>query len=77
MLAVGILCVIFCFLYTTLFSRAGSGIWLVLVFFGIVPVGFTFFLQTGYLEYRAPPLPDSGRNGRDCLLMDQQLQRPG
>ena len=47
MIAVGAACVLFCFLYTTKFSRLGLGDVLVLVFFGIVPVGFTFYLQTG------------------------------
>lgn len=44
MVFVGIACVIFCFLYTTVFSYLGLGDILVLVFFGIVPV-----CATGYL----------------------------
>ena len=36
MLAVGAACVLFCFLYTTKFSRLGLGDLLVLVFFGIL-----------------------------------------
>lgn len=47
LLAVGILCVIFCFLYTTHLSYRGLGDVLVLVFFGIVPVGFTYYVTTG------------------------------
>lgn len=43
---VGILCVIFCFLYTTRLSYLGLGDILVLVFFGIVPVGFTFYTMS-------------------------------
>ena len=43
---VGILCVIFSFLYTTKLSYLGWGDLLVLVFFGIVPVGFTFYVMT-------------------------------
>lgn len=44
MILIGIACVIFCFLYTTLFSYLGLGDLLVLVFFGIVPVCATQYL---------------------------------
>ena len=44
---VGLLCVVFCFLYTTYFSYAGLGDLLVLVFFGLVPVTMTYYVQTG------------------------------
>lgn len=47
MILVGISCVVFCVLYTTLFSYLGLGDVLVLVFFGIVPVSLTYYLQTG------------------------------
>ena len=47
MIAVGIFCVIFCFLYTTHLSYRGLGDVLVLVFFGIVPVCITYYIQTG------------------------------
>ena len=47
MLWVGMSCVLFCFLYTLLMSYIGLGDILVLVFFGIVPVCVTFYLQTG------------------------------
>ena len=47
MVAIGVLCVVFCFLYTTHLSYLGLGDVLVLLFFGIVPVGATYFLQTG------------------------------
>lgn len=43
---VGISCVIFCFLYTTLFSRIAMGDVLVLLFFGIIPITYTFYFQT-------------------------------
>ena len=43
---VGIACVVFCFLYTTLFSRIAMGDVLVLLFFGIIPVSYTFFFQS-------------------------------
>ncbi len=47
MVAIGVLCVVFCFLYTTHLSYLGLGDVLVLLFFGIVPVGAPYFLQTG------------------------------
>lgn len=47
LLVVGMLCVLFCFLYTTRLSYLGWGDVLVLVFFGIVPVVFTFYVMTG------------------------------
>ncbi len=46
MVVVGLLCVVFCFLYTTHLSYLGLGDLLVLVFFGLVPVCCTYFLQT-------------------------------
>ena len=45
MILIGILCVIFCFLYTTHLSYIGMGDLLVLVFFGIVPVSITYYVQ--------------------------------
>jgi 1,4-dihydroxy-2-naphthoate octaprenyltransferase len=45
MIAVGLLCVVFCFLYTTHLSYIGLGDVLVLVFFGIVPVCCTYYVQ--------------------------------
>lgn len=46
MILVGVLCVVFCFLYTTQLASRGLGDLLVLVFFGIVPVCATYYLQT-------------------------------
>ena len=69
MIAVGAACVVFCFLYTTKFSRMGLGDLLVLVFFGIVPVGFTFFLQTGTWNLQATLAGLSCGLAVDCLLM--------
>lgn len=45
MIVVGVLCVVFCFLYTTHLSYMGFGDVLVLVFFGLVPVCITYYLQ--------------------------------
>lgn len=42
--AVGVFCVLFCFLYTTHLSYWGLGDLLVIVFFGLVPVVMTFYL---------------------------------
>lgn len=44
MVMVGIACVAFCFLYTTLFSYHGLGDILVLLFFGIIPVCCTYYV---------------------------------
>ena len=45
LLIVGVLCVLFCFLYTTHLSYMGLGDLLVVVFFGIVPVCITYYIQ--------------------------------
>lgn len=47
LLIVGALCVLFCFLYTTRLSYMGYGDLLVLVFFGLIPVCFTYYVITG------------------------------
>ena len=52
MVAVGAVCVLFCFLYTTKMSYLGLGDVLVLVFFGIVPVCVTNYIQTGHVTPR-------------------------
>ncbi|PTL32815.1 1,4-dihydroxy-2-naphthoate octaprenyltransferase [Prevotella sp. oral taxon 376] len=44
MLLVGIACVLFCFLYTTILSYWGLGDVLVLLFFGIIPVCCTYYV---------------------------------
>ena len=44
MILIGLICVVFCFLYTTHFSYMGLGDLLVLVFFGIVPVCISYYL---------------------------------
>ncbi len=45
MILVGLCCVVFCILYTTHLSYLGLGDLLVLLFFGIVPVCTTYYLQ--------------------------------
>lgn len=44
MIIVGAVCVLFAFLYTTFFSYRGLGDMLVLVFFGIVPICFSYYV---------------------------------
>ena len=45
LILLGLLCVIFAFLYTTILSYQGWGDLLVLVFFGFIPVGGTYYVQ--------------------------------
>lgn len=51
MIGIGIACVLFSFLYTTTLARKGLGDVLVLLFFGLVPVGITYYLQTQTMTY--------------------------
>ena len=53
LVAVGLLCVLFCFLYTTRLSYMGWGDVLVLVFFGWVPVCGTYYVQAHALTASA------------------------
>lgn len=45
MILVGATCVVFCFLYTTYLSYVGLGDVLVIIFFGLVPVCITYYIQ--------------------------------
>ncbi len=47
LVGIGLVCVIFAFLYTTLLSYCGLGDVLVFVFFGLVPVSGTYYVQAG------------------------------
>ena len=59
MILIGLLCVVFCFLYTTHLSYIGMGDLLVLLFFGIIPVTATYYLA----------LPDGNRSLTvECLM---------
>ncbi len=51
MMVVGLLCVIFCYLYSTTLSELGLGDLLVLVFFGIVPVCATYYIQASTVTF--------------------------
>lgn len=53
LVAIGALCVVFCILYTTHFSYWGLGDVLVLVFFGVIPVTMTYYLQTDTITLEA------------------------
>lgn len=44
LILIGTACIAFAFLYTTHLSYMGLGDILVLIFFGVVPIGFTFYL---------------------------------
>lgn len=46
LMGVGAACILFCILYTTHLSYLGLGDLLVVLFFGIVPVGFTYYVIT-------------------------------
>ena len=52
MVLIGLLCVLFCFLYTTHLSYIGLGDVLVLVFFGIVPVCITYYIQLHTVSFQ-------------------------
>ena len=53
MLLVGMLCVVFCFLYTTHLSYMGLGDVLVLLFFGVIPVCVTYYVQLRQVSLEA------------------------
>lgn len=52
MIAIGLLCVVFCFLYTTHLSYMGMGDILVLVFFGIIPVCIPYYIELHTLSWQ-------------------------
>ena len=54
MIAVGVACVVFAFLYTTFFSYQGLGDLLVLVFFGLIPVCCTYYIHGLWAGDRCP-----------------------
>lgn len=73
MVLVGVLCVVSCALYTLLLSYHGLGDVLVLLFFGIVPVVFTYWCIVGlenlYMLTDAIILGVGMGLATDCLLM--------
>jgi 1,4-dihydroxy-2-naphthoate octaprenyltransferase len=44
LIGIGALCVLFCFLYTTMLAGKGLGDILVIIFFGVIPVVFTCYV---------------------------------
>ena len=52
MILIGSLCVVFCFLYTTHLSYLGLGDILVLLFFGIVPVCISYYIQLHTITFQ-------------------------
>ena len=69
LVAIGVACVVFCFLYTTLLAGLGLGDVLVLVFFGLVPVCTTYFIQTGVVTLPVLLLSIGMGLATDCLLI--------
>lgn len=65
----GLICVVFAFLYTTRLSYMGWGDLLVLIFFGFVPVCGTYYLQTLYIGTNAILLSLIAGIAIDALLM--------
>lgn len=69
LIIIGLLCVVFCFLYTTSISYLGLGDILVVLFFGIVPVCFTHYVLTGQWSLTIIAIALSQGLVTDCLLM--------
>lgn len=69
MILIGMACVVFCFLYTTLMARKGLGDILVLVFFGIIPVCATYYIQIHTFSWIAFALSIACGLVIDCLLV--------
>lgn len=69
LIGVGVFCLIFCFLYTTCMSYIGMGDILVVLFFGIIPIGFTYYIQTGQWTTLVTLYAIAQGLVTDCLLM--------
>ena len=69
LIVVGAACVVFCFLYTTMLAQLGLGDVLVLMFFGLVPVCTTYYLQTGMVTLSVLLLSLGMGLVTDCLLV--------
>ncbi len=69
LLFIGALCMIFAFLYTTLFSYCGLGDVLVWVFFGLVPVAGTYYAHAGRVPYEVFWLAAASGLVTDTLLV--------
>lgn len=69
MILVGAVCVVFCFLYTTYLSYIGLGDVLVLVFFGLVPVCITYYIQLHTCTLEVVAASVACGLAIDCLLL--------
>ena len=69
MLLIGIACVVFCFLYTTHLSYIGMGDLLVFLFFGIVPVCITYYVQLHTCSWQVFIASIACGAVVDCLLL--------
>lgn len=50
LIVIGLACIVFAFLYTLILSYCGLGDLLVIVFFGLVPVTCTYYIQSGNIN---------------------------
>lgn len=69
LVVLGVVCVLFAFLYTTILSYRGWGDLLVLIFFGFVPVGGTYYVQAYSLNMDVVVLSLVSGLAIDTLLM--------
>lgn len=69
MVAIGVFCVVFCFLYTTHLSSLGLGDVLVLLFFGLVPVCATYYILAHDVTFASFMLALGCGFAIDCLLV--------
>ena len=69
MVVVGLFCVIFCFLYTTHLSSKGLGDLLVVMFFGVIPVCATYYIQVHSIGITVVLASIACGLVIDCLLM--------
>lgn len=69
LVVLGMVCVLFAFLYTTILSYRGWGDLLVLIFFGFVPVGGTYYVQAYSLNMDVVVLSLVSGLAIDTLLM--------
>lgn len=69
MVAIGVFCVVFCFLYTTHLASLGLGDVLVLLFFGLVPVCATYYILAHTVTLPSAMLAVGCGLAVDCLLV--------
>lgn len=69
MVAIGVFCVAFCFLYTTHLASLGLGDVLVLLFFGFVPVCATYYILSHSVTPASAMLALGSGLAIDCLLV--------